>query len=154
LNDPEFQEEQLGAKGQQLPINPDTKWSIGLEYEIPGLFGNVDFWARYDHYWQAEMYHDWWNAMNDAIDGSGNKLIEDQESGDVQVSLSVENDWTLTLSVWNVWDDRNAWWIDSGYDYAFGAEGNWKEQGGGRYVNMPGYQPPREFELSFTKRFD
>jgi hypothetical protein len=57
----------------------------------------------------------------------------------------------MRLSIWNVWDERNLQWIDSGADYWLGAQGQLGTIN--RYVNMPGYTRPREFELSFTKNF-
>ena len=143
----------IGAKGQELAINPDTKYSLGVEYSLPGAFRNLDLWMRYDHWWQADMYHDWWNALNDASDCScGTKLLDSQDEGSFRISISEDGNWDLTLSVWNIWDDRNAYWIDSGQDGDFGVNGRWPEIG--RYVNMPGYSRPREFELSFTKKFE
>ena len=147
--------DQLGAKGQELAIAPPSKWWIGVEYTLPSLFGSVDGWVRYDHSWQEAMYHDWWNALN-AVNPdptvNGRKLIEDQDSGNFQLGLVEQGNWSLTLSVWNVWDDRNAQWIDSGNDGNFGPNGTWPDVG--RYVNMPNYNSPREFELTFTKDFN
>jgi len=147
--------DQLGAKGQELAIAPPSKWWIGIEYTMPALMGDVDGWLRYDHSWQEEMYHDWWNARNGVNPDptvNGRKLIKDQDSANLQFGLVTEGSWSLTLSVWNVWDDRNAQWIDSGYDGSFGPTGTWPEVA--RYVNMPNYNRPREFEITFTKDFD
>jgi hypothetical protein len=98
------------------------------------------------------MYHDWWNAMNAETGYGGRKLIESGSEGSLQFSLGKPANWSLTLSIWNIWDDRNAQWISSGYDQWFGPQGLWPEVG--RYVNMPGYNRPREVELTFRKDFD
>lgn len=146
--------DQLGAKGQELAIAPPSKWWIGIEYSMPDLVGGLSGWVRYDHSWQEEMYHDWWNALN-AVNSDpttvGRKLIEDQSEGSLQFGLEEEGSWSLTFSVWNVWDDRNAQWISSDYDGSFGSEGTWPDVG--RYVNMPNHNRPREFEITFTKDF-
>jgi iron complex outermembrane recepter protein len=150
LSDPS-QDWQLGADGQELAIAPPSKWWIGVEYNMPGLIGYMDGWVRYDHSWRDEMYHDWWNAMNAETGYGGRKLLEEIDEGSLQLGLVAEGNWSVTLSVWNIWDDRNAQWIDSGYDGRFGPTGTWPEVG--RYVNMPGYNRPREFELTFRKDF-
>jgi outer membrane receptor protein involved in Fe transport len=148
----DWQDWQMGAKGQELAIAPPQKWWVGIEYNLPGLIGDLDGWVRYDHSWREAMYHDWWNAMNAETGYGGRKLLEDIDEGSLQFSLGEAGNWSLTLSVWNIWDDRNAQWISSGYDQWFGPEGLWPEVG--RYVNMPGYNRPREFELTFRKDFD
>ncbi|KZX54928.1 hypothetical protein A3709_07905 [Halioglobus sp. HI00S01] len=150
LSDPS-QDFQLGAGGQELAIAPPSKWWVGVEYNMPALVGSMDGWIRYDHSWRDEMYHDWWNAMNAETGLGGRKLLEEADEGSLQMGLVAAGDWSVTLSVWNIWDDRNAEWIDSGYDGSFGPEGTWS--GVGRYVNMPGYNRPREFELTFSKEF-
>ena len=150
LSDP-GQDWQLGAEGQELAIAPPSKWWIGLEYNMPSLAWEMDGWVRYDHSWRDEMYHDWWNAMNAETGYGGRKLMEEADEGSLQMGLVAPGNWSVTLSVWNIWDDRNAQWIDSGYDGRFGPNGTWPEVG--RYVNMPGYNRPREFELTFRKEF-
>jgi outer membrane receptor protein involved in Fe transport len=152
LDDPDGQDEQLGAKGQNLAISPPQKLWIGLQYDMYDLFKGLDGWLRYDHSWRKAMYHDWWNAMNAETGAGGQKLMGDIDEGSLQFSLGKPGNWSLTLSVWNVWDDRNAQWVASYYDWAFGKEGLYPDVG--RYVNMPGYNRPRDFELTFRKDFD
>jgi len=149
--DPDLEDDQLGAKGQELAIAPSSQWWVGLEYTVPNMFGELDAWFRYDHTWRAEMYHDWWNAMNHETGNGGRKYIDDGGEGSLQFSVYSENNWSFTLSVWNVWDDRNAQWIDSDYDGQLGATGRFP--GVNKYVNMPNYNRPREFELRFVKQF-
>jgi outer membrane receptor protein involved in Fe transport len=147
--------DQLGARGQELAIAPPSKWWIGVEYSMPSLMGNADGWVRYDHAWQEEMYHDWWNALNGVNPDptvNGRKLIEDQGEASLQFGLAEEGNWSVTLSIWNLWDDRNAQWVSSDYDGNFGPEGTWSSIG--RYVNMPNYNSPRWFEITFTKDFN
>jgi iron complex outermembrane receptor protein len=152
LNEPDWQDQQLGARGQSLAIAPPQKWWIGIQYDMYDLFKGLDGWVRYDHSWRDAMYHDWWNAMNAETGYGGRKLIESGSEGSLQFSLGKPANWSLTLSIWNIWDDRNAQWISSGYDQWFGPQGLWPEVG--RYVNMPGYNRPREVELTFRKDFD
>jgi len=148
----DWQDYQLGAKGQNLAIAPPAKWWIGLQYDLPDLFKGMDGWVRYDHTWRDEMYHDWWNALNAKTGLGGEKLLDATSEGSLQFSLGKPGNWSLTLSIWNVWDDRNAQWISSGFDGYFGDQGLWPEVQ--RYVNMPFYSRPREFELTFRKDFD
>jgi len=151
LND-EGQDWQMGARGQSLAIAPPSKWWIGAQYDIPNLFKGLDGWVRYDHSWRDAMYHDWWNAMNAETGEGGRKLIKEGSEGSLQFNLGKPGNWSLTLSIRNIWDDRNAQWISSGYDQYFGPEGLWPDVG--RYVNMPVYNRPREFELTFRKDFN
>lgn len=152
LDDPEGQDWQMGAKGQNLAISPPSKWWVGLHYDMPNLFSEMDGWIRYDHSWRDAMYHDWWNAMNAETGYGGRKLLPAIDEGSLQMSLGKPGNWSLTFSVWNIWDDRNAQWISSWGDQYFGPEGEYPEVG--RYVNMPGYNRPREFELTFRKDFN
>ena len=151
LNDPDGQDDQLGAKGQELAIAPPSKWWIGLDYTIPDLFSGLDAWIRYDHTWSEGMYHDWWNAMNAQIGNGGKKLIGDASEGSLQFSIGNQGSWSLTFSIWNIWDDRTEQWVYSGYDGYLGETGTFA--GTNKYVNMPGYVRPREFELRFKKDF-
>jgi len=150
LTDPGL-DDQLGAKGQELAIAPSSQWWIGFEYTKPDLFGELDGWFRYDHTWRADMYHDWWNAMNHETGFGGRKYIDEGGEGNLQFSIESEGSWSLTLSVWNVWDDRNAQWIQSSYDGQLGETGRFP--GVNKYVNMPNYNRPREVELRFRKQF-
>lgn len=152
LNDPGGQDWQMGAAGQNLAIAPPSKWWIGFEYNIPEMFKGLAGWIRYDHTWRDSMYHDWWNAMNAQTGDGGRKLLKENSEGSLQFALGSQDSWWLTLSVWNVWDDRNASWISSGYDGRLGPTGTFP--GVNKYVNMPAYNRPREFELRFTKSFE
>jgi outer membrane receptor protein involved in Fe transport len=154
--DPEtwdWRDDQMGAKGQELAIAPPQKLWIGVEYSMPDLYRGLDGWIRYDHSWREEMYHDWWNAMHAKSEGTGRKLLGDVDEGSLQINIGKPGDWSLTVSIWNIWDDRNAQWIYSGYDGDFGPDSGFHPEIG-RYVNMPGYNRPREFELTFRKDFD
>jgi len=151
LTDPVDHEDQLGAKGQELAIAPDQQGWIGLEYSVPDMFSGLDAWFRYDHTWRADMYHDWWNAMNSVTGNGGRKYIDSGSEGSLQFSIGGPGSWSLTLSVWNIWDDRNAQWIQSSYDGQLGETGRFP--GVNKYINMPNYNRPRQYELRFRKMF-
>ena len=151
LTDPAGQDEQMGAKGQELAIAPDQQGWLGLEYNVPDMFRGLDAWFRYDHTWRSDMYHDWWNAMNAETGNGGRKYIDSGSEGSLQFSVASQGSWSLTLSVWNIWDDRNAQWIQSDYDGQLGETGRFP--GVNKYINMPNYNRPREYELRFRKLF-
>jgi len=151
LNDPAGQDEQMAADGQELAIAPDQQGWIGLEYNVPDMFGGLDAWFRYDHTWGADMYHDWWNAMNAQTGNGGRKYIDSGSEGSLQFSVFTPGSWSVTLSVWNIWDDRNAQWIQSSYDGDLGETGTFP--GVNKYINMPNYNRPRQYELRFRKMF-
>jgi len=152
-DEPNPLDEQLGAKGQSLAIAPPQKFWVGLQYDTYDLFKGLDGWVRYDHTWRDAMYHDWWNAMNAETGEGGRKLLESGHEGSLQFSLGKPGNWSLTLSIWNVWDSRVAQWVESGHDWYFGPESDWYPEVN-RYVNMPGYNRPREFELTYRKNFN
>jgi len=151
LTDPAGQDEQMGAKGQELAIAPDQQGWVGIEYNVPDMFAGLDGWFRYDHTWRSDMYHDWWNAMNHETGNGGRKYIDSGSEGNLQFSVGGPGSWSITLSVWNIWDDRNAQWIESSYDGQLGETGRFP--GVNKYVNMPNYNRPREYELRFRKQF-
>ena len=151
LTEPSWQDDQMGARGQELAIAPPSKWWIGFEYSWPDMFKGLDGWIRYDHTWEEAMYHDWWNAMNAETGYGGKKLIGDKSEGSLQFSVGNEDQWSLTLSIWNLWDDRNEQWVASYYDGRLGETGTFP--GVNKYVNMPGYNRPREFELRLRVPF-
>ena len=80
------------------------------------------------------------------------KLMGDADEGSLQFSLGKPGDWSVTLSIWNIWDDRNSQLIASYYDWALGPNSDLYPEVG-RYVNMPAYNRPREVELTFRKDF-
>jgi outer membrane receptor protein involved in Fe transport len=135
----------VASKGQSLALAPPSKWWLGFEYSVPNAFGDIGAWFRFDHSFTEAYNHDWWNAQY------GRPLIPDSDESSFQAGLWVDDDWDLTLSIWNVFDDRNAGWVESGYDQHFGENGRWA--GTNRYVNMPSYNAPRQIELSFKKNF-
>ncbi len=135
----------VAAKGQSLALAPPSKWWLGFEYSVPNAFGEIGAWMRFDHSFTEAYNHDWWNAQY------GRPLIPDSRETSFQAGLWTEDNWDLTLSVWNLFDDRNAGWVESGYDQYFGDNGRWA--GTHRYVNMPSYNAPRQIELSFKKNF-
>jgi len=153
LNDPDGQDYQMAADGQSLAIAPPKKWWVGLEYTIPDAFPGLDAWMRYDHTWSDAMYHDWWNAMNAELGNGGRKLIHEGHQGNVSMGLGKAGSWSVTFSVWNIFDERNAQWINSDHDGSLGPTAE-LAPGVNKYVNMPNYNRPREFSLSFRKDFE
>ncbi|NOR36318.1 MAG: TonB-dependent receptor plug domain-containing protein, partial [Woeseiaceae bacterium] len=91
--------DQMGAKGQELAIAPDQQGWIGLEYNVPDLFGGLDAWFRYDHTSRSDMSHDWWNAMHAETGNGGRKYIDSGGEGSLQFSVASQGSWSLTLSV-------------------------------------------------------
>jgi outer membrane receptor protein involved in Fe transport len=148
----EWQDDQLAADGQSLAIAPPKKWWVGLEYTIPDAFPGLDAWMRYDHTWSDAMYHDWWNAMNAQTGYGGRKLIDEGHQGNVSMGLGKAGSWSVMFSVWNIFDERNEQWVASWYDGDLGPTGTFA--GVNKYVNMPSYNRPREYSLSFRKDFE
>jgi len=98
------------------------------------------------------MYHDWWNAMNAQTGYGGRKLIDEGHQGNVSMGLGKAGSWSVMFSVWNIFDERNEQWVASWYDGDLGPTGTFA--GVNKYVNMPSYNRPREYSLSFRKDFE
>lgn len=145
-NLPGWADYELAAKGQSLAIAPDEKWWLKAEYTFYDALFGADLWFSYDHSWQASFAHDWWNAQN-SVYGWGSNTIPDYQRGNAQVGLWEDGDWSLTFSIYNVWDDRSINWVHTGEDWLLG------QYNINRYQSLENVIRPREFSISFSKDF-
>jgi len=137
---------ELAAKGQSLAIAPDEKWWLKAEYTFHDALFGADLWFSYDHSWQASFAHDWWNAQN-SVYGWGSNTIPDYQRGNAQVGLWEDGDWSVTFSIYNVWDDRSINWVHTGDDWLL------SQYNINRYQTLENVIRPREFSISFSKDF-
>ncbi len=148
--DPQFSSEFTLLDGRQIvdgtvmPISPDFKYWFAFEYTIPEVGGLGDLWFRYDQSYQAEVF----NSVESAIDNDPTGIHPSWEEANFQAGFSMGEDVDVTLSVWNVWDERSINWLDNGINtYA-------DQFGDNRFRNIRSYSRPRSIGLSFTKRFN
>lgn len=131
----------IATKGQDLAISPDEKAWIGIDYTFPKEFLGASWWIRYDHSYTGSQSHDWYNAQND------NVIIDAYENANLQIGAWVDDQWDVTFSIWNVWDERAINWLHTGDDTllaAYNIE---------RYRTMPNYSRPREYGVTFKYYF-
>jgi outer membrane receptor protein involved in Fe transport len=129
--------------GQEMPGSPDTKIWAAIEYSRPGAFGlGGDMWFRYDTTYQSDT----WDDLDAAAANDPVGLIPSWSSANFQVGWATQSDWTYTLFVRNIWNDKGINSLQSStyyYDY-FGQPGSaW----------LRTLQRPRTISLNVTKRF-
>ncbi len=139
----DYNTDMLAVKGQKLAIAPDAKWYLGVNYEVPEVMSGIDLWFRYDHAWEDSRSHDWWNAQR------GIELIPEQEWANFRMGLIKQEDWSVTFSIQNVWDERSVAWVDTWQD---GQISDYPTNG--RYMTLNSRKRPREFQLRFKKEFN
>jgi outer membrane receptor protein involved in Fe transport len=142
----------VAYKGQDLAIAPDQKIWIGIEYNYPEEFLGSSWWLRYDHSYQSSQSQDWEVSANasqpdDVRDAYIPEPIPSSQNANFQVGMYYGDSLQVTFSIWNVWDERSASWIDYGNDYALDQVG---EQ---RFRSMTNYVRPREYTLSVSYNF-
>ncbi|MEM1411160.1 MAG: TonB-dependent receptor [Pseudomonadota bacterium] len=90
------------TEGSPLPNSPELAYYLSADYTFPfQLFGG-DFWTRVDYSYQDE----WWDSTQGAIDNDPVSLIPSWSNWNLQVGLSLPNNWTLTAFVNNLTDER------------------------------------------------
>ncbi|HEX5787091.1 MAG TPA: hypothetical protein VFY03_02845, partial [Woeseiaceae bacterium] len=128
-------------EGQEMPNSPDEKYWLAVEYTVPQVLGG-DLWFRYDTSYQGEA----WADLDSALDEDPDGLIPSWKSSNLQVGLSLESGWNVSLMARNVWDDRG---VNNLYTTTYA--GVWFDDP--RFRNERTIQRPRTYALSVTKRF-
>ena len=131
----------VATKGQDLAISPDSKYWIGIEYTFDNKFLGANWWLRYDHSYQGKQSHDWWNAQN------GYATIPSWTTANFQAGLWTDTDWTVTLTVSNIWDERAINWLDTGNDWLL------SQYSIDRYRALPSVVRPREVGITVKYNF-
>jgi outer membrane receptor protein involved in Fe transport len=155
---PEDQDYLVAAAGQDLAISPDRKTWIGIEYNHPEELLGASWWLRYDHSYQSSQSSDWNTAQitaenentesSDDLQDAG-EYIPSSQNANFQVGMYYGDDWQVTFSIWNVWDERGVTWVDYGNDSYLESESVNET----RFRSLRNYTRPREFNLSVTYNF-
>jgi outer membrane receptor protein involved in Fe transport len=124
--------------GEPLLFSPDSKFWLAAEYTIPDVAFGADLWFRYDYWRQSKSFQ---NA------GDPPTIIPASESSDFQVGFWKDDDWNLTLTVNNIWDQRQIYSFDQGGEFYADFFGT------NQYRSLINYNRPREFTVRLRKSF-
>lgn len=149
IADPEFsetfmkQDGDIIEEGMPLPNSPDRKYWAALQYTVPEVaFLNGDLWFRYDHSYQSES----WRSLTAVIDPDASlRKYPSWESANLQVGLSMQNDWEFSLMARNLYDKANVNWM---YPAEYGLF-----LGDDRFNESFSLQRPRTISLTVRKAF-
>jgi len=129
--------------GTVMPISPKYKVWLAAEYTFHEFMGRGDLWVRIDYSRQGKVYDSLYSAIMEAPDG----VIPSWSYSNLQAGMEFYNNWNMTLSVWNLFDQRIVNWIDDGYNDQAIALGD------PRFRNLLTYEKPRTIGISVTKWF-
>jgi len=135
--------------GSKMPNSPELKYSIGVEYTVPGAFDtNGDLYFRYDTSYQGETFRrpQGWDTANDS-----DEIIPSWTTANFQVGMQFENDLSMSLFVRNVWNETASNYVGS-YRYWLQTDipGNATR---GLQVQESTLQRPRTISLQLAKKF-
>ena len=103
----------LLSAGRSMPMSPEQKFALAADYTIPQIFSNADMFLRADYQYNGEMFSD-----SDAAE-EGVPNIDSFNMVNIQAGLEFDSDWTVTLMLRNVLDERaNTYTGDGQMEYA------------------------------------
>jgi iron complex outermembrane receptor protein len=131
-------------KGMILPGSPQWKGRFALFWTIPGLFGSEEAFVNYDFSFQDET----WDSLTNISENDREGIIPSWNVSNLQLGARLENNWTITFVVRNLFDQKAMSWLDTGGNYAsdwFGVDWN---------RNIRSYNRPRSFGLQVRKNWN
>jgi outer membrane receptor protein involved in Fe transport len=160
LGDPEFTEDTIYPNGELgipagtvMPLSPEQKYWVAVEYSMPGLFDlDGNFWTRMSYSYQSEIWNgtdalaDFVNAGTpeeraDALD----QKLPSFSTATLQLGYTATSGWEASLVVRNLFDE-------SGYNY-LGTSDYGDYFGDPRFRYVRTLQRPRTISLSFSKKW-
>ena len=145
--DPEFTSEytliggDVVTEGTIMPISPDFKYWLAVEYTLWEFMNLGDLWLRYDTSYQSKVYNDLQSAIYEDPEGQQPSWT----MANFSAGLSMNNGTDFVVSVYNVWDERSMNWL--GYDE------NPAYFNDPRFQRIRSYVAPRSVGLTVTRRF-
>jgi iron complex outermembrane receptor protein len=130
-------------KGTESPTQAEWKGNIALDYYLPGAFGTDGMFFHYDWAYQSET----WNDLGNAQTRNPNGVIPSWNTSNFRMGVNLENNWTISLAVRNVFDQKAINWLDTGSNYIsdhFGAPFR---------LNVRSYNRPRNIAIQVRKGF-
>jgi len=117
------------------------KYSFAADYTIPQLFGNWDLNMRWDYRYRGPLYSTW-----DAAE-EGVYNVDDFTMQNFQLGINNGDDWSVSLMVRNLTDERANTFTNDGDSWY----GNfWGHTGFGDYQNLA---KPRTISFRVEKKF-
>ena len=145
--DPEFTSEytliggDVVTEGTVMPISPEFKSWLAVEYTHRGFMNLGDLWFRYDTSYQSRVYNDLPASINE--DPTGQQPSWTLANFSTGVSMFSGTD--IVLSVHNVWDERSMDWLGNDENPAYFNDS--------RFRHLRTYTAPRSVGLTVTRRF-
>jgi len=155
LGNPEYSEDYWQAwqeededpyirKGMPMANSPEWSGWASLHWSIPGLFGTDEAFVNYSISFQDETF----NSLSSVSDNDPEGIVPSWNISNLQLGARLQNDWTVTLVVRNLFDQKAIMWLDTGGNYIsdfFGTEWN---------RNIRSYNRPRTFGLQVRKNWN
>jgi len=94
----------MASAGAPLPITPDWKASVGVEYTFPTQFLTATPYARFDFTHQGESINAL-TGLEATVVSPPPTIQEEYQSGNFRVGLETDR-WTASLFINNIWDAR------------------------------------------------
>lgn len=133
----------LVPKDVDLPMSPDRKYSLSIEYTMPDIaFDGAEAWIRYDWSYQSEVFH----TINASASGNS-ETIDSWDNSNLQFGLRADNDWSVTLRIKNLFDQKQVYFVSDRLNNRAGFFGT------DIYSNLSSYARPREVTLAVQKKF-
>ena len=129
--------------GTVMPISPKFKTWFAAEYTFYEFMNRGDLWIRYDFSHQGEVYDSLYAAIIEHPDG----VFPSWTYSNLQAGIEFYNDWDITLSIWNLFDQRIIYWIDDENNDRAAAFND------PRFRDLLSYEKPRTIGVSISKRF-
>jgi outer membrane receptor protein involved in Fe transport len=137
----EFLNGNVMRPGDPLPNAPEWAWWVAADYTLPWRPFDGTLWTRVDYAYGDE----WWDSTSGAIERDPADLIPDWSNVNLQLGLSLPNNWTITAFVNNLTDEKRV------TTRLTGTESDWF---GVPYYKTWEYQVrPRSYGLSVRKAF-
>jgi outer membrane receptor protein involved in Fe transport len=128
--------------GDPLPNSPELSYFLAVDYTFPFEVFGGDLWTRVDYAYGDEWYDSTFSAAERDPEG----LIDDWSNTNLQVGLSLPNNWTLTAFVRNLTNERR---VNGRQNNAYASD--WF--GVPNYRTIEFIQRPRHYGLSVRKGF-
>jgi outer membrane receptor protein involved in Fe transport len=132
--------------GMDMPNSPDEKAYLGINYNLPELWGH-DAWLWYDISYEGSTWNTTSNVRSNYLDGETEGFAPSKNISNFQAGIAFDNDLDLTLRVDNVWDQEVYYIVNTSDNFESGYFGS------PRGLDQRTLVRPRTIWLNFRKGF-